>query len=283
MSEKFYSNIDREMERERAERSIDLAFKKAEKVLTEKIQLDDFSDLYGKETIEKDSAEVERLEKIYKSQESKEDREIEAKKLSVIFEAIFNQQAETNEWLGENVTTIIPSRYDDIKNGIDSIAEFKEENSKSHLALAIDVTFGSETEKKLAKIKESIKKGELSQVKYFMTEDFRGELKNIPKVIIGADAKTLREISELWIQKRNKELANHPIQMQILLEIKMQLESFKQYAEGLRQVNLVSVYENSLSIINRIIDGKEGIINTDEIKNDRVFNSIQDYMHKFEL
>lgn len=149
---------------------IDKAHKKASEVLRDAIDIEDFSDIY-KDT-EKDKEYVEAMEKKFEESSMDSPKEFQyMQKMGKILEAIIHEQGELSDWFGENATTITPARYDDIKNGIDSIVEFQEgESSASHLALAIDVVSGQEIQKKFARIKDDINKGHLSEIKYFKSE-----------------------------------------------------------------------------------------------------------------
>ncbi|TSD01475.1 MAG: hypothetical protein Athens071426_665, partial [Parcubacteria group bacterium Athens0714_26] len=176
------------------------------------------------------------------------------------FEEIIHEQVELSDWLGPDVCTIKPSRYDDIKNGVDSIAEFQEsEHTASYLALAIDATFSSEIEKKLSRIKKEIEAGELAKVKYFASDhmNFRGEIAMIPRVIIGAEAKTIKDISELWLEGKNKDLGSHKIQFQIIEEMLIQFDAYKRYAEKVNRPEIVRIYNKVSSLVQNIYNNKK--------------------------
>lgn len=221
------------------------------------IKLEDFSDLYGEENISKDKKEVERLEAIF-SQDSKEAQQ--TNKLATVFEAILCEHSELSEWLGPNVFTIKTSRYDDIKNGVDGVAEFHEDNSSaSHLALAVDITFSSDTSKKFERIKNEINSGKLAKIKYFKSEQMkiRGELANVPRVVIGVEARTVKELADLWTSKDNRALGKHPVQFQILKEIIAELETFKNYANKIGKEKLVKIFNRDLNLVKKIYENKK--------------------------
>jgi hypothetical protein len=124
-------------------------------------------------------------------------------KFGKLFEAIIDNQIEDNDLMGPNASVIIPSRFDDIANGIDSIVEFKQRQTTSHLALAIDVTKSKESlSKKFERIRNSIKTGDLSRARYFRSKSggFRGELSNIPRVVVGAAHPAVEDISSLMLR-----------------------------------------------------------------------------------
>lgn len=257
---------------------------KAEKFLKdEEIKIEEFTDLYGEENVKKDRDFVEKKEAEYAQDLSPEHEH--AKKLSTILEAVIHEQVELNDWFGPSAITIKPSRFDDIKNGVDSIAEFREsEKSASYFALGVDATIssGSGIEKKFERIKKEIKEGKLAKVKYFLSEhmNIRGEFNKIPRVVIGADCNTVKELSELWINKDNKALEKHPIQLLILKEILLQCEIFKNYAKKVNRPEIVAIYEKSQKIVQGIYDKKLETM-TEEISYDHVLNAIEISLKSF--
>ena len=263
--------------------TIDKMHENAKKILKgDIIALANFADLYGECNIKKDEGYVKKMEKKFTETDFPE--QIKFNKLATIFEAILHNQAELSEWLGSNVHTINTSRYDDIKNGIDTIAEFIEKKqSASHLGLAIDATFSADINKKIQRIKNEIKNGQLTRVKYFQSDaiNFRGELSKIPKVIIGVDMNTIQELGELWLKRKNKELGKHPIQFQILDQMLMQLETFENYAKRNNRSEIAEIYKKTHGIVLKIYEKKESSINDSGVR-DSMFKKIKKAMDNFE-
>ncbi len=234
-------------------------FNGAENSLKEyKIDVDLFYDLYGKEKVEEDKSKVGHIKEKFLRENTPS--EIEAKKMAVIFEALFNKHGEQSDWLGGNASIIPTSEYDDIVNGVDAIAEFAEEGKNPyHLGLGIDVTYSSHIKKKFEKIKEKIDNGKLSEIKYFQSinMDFTGKLSQIPRVVIAITKETLKELVDLDEGRKNKELAVHFIQFQVLEEILMQLKLFKGYAEKVGQIKIVEKFEMTERIITEIYENKK--------------------------
>ena len=189
-----------------------------------------------------------------------------------------------SEWLGPDVTTIKCSRFDDIRNGIDSLAEFREtDTAASYLGLAIDVTTAQEFTKKFEKIKQEIERGKLGRVKYFASEhtNIRGEFSNVPKVVVGADRDTVKLLANLCIEKDKKALALHPVQFQILEEIILELGAFEKYARQKGKDDLASVYEKTGKLVQEILNNKRSDIE-DTGQRDSAFFSIQDQLASFD-
>ncbi len=264
-------NPDKNIERFERDFLIENAFEEAKKVLKAGQINPDVFDKYDKEMIKKDREFVARMEEKFKKTATPE--QIMATKLSTILEAIVYEQTELSNWLGEDVFTIKTSRFDDIKNGVDVIAEFverKEEKVKSirgHLGLAFDVTFSNDISDKLKRIKNEIDDGHLATVKYFVSENmgFKGEFADIPRVIMSVDGKTVNDLAELWLEEKKK-LAFHPIQIQILEETFVQLKVFKEYAERTGHKRITKRLNKALIIIQEIYNQKKRGVS--ELKND---------------
>lgn len=239
------------------------------------IDIDEFRDLYGDDIVDRDEEEIKRLETEFERARQESRRVMSAeewlgnekkRELAEIFEAVFYEHAEMSDWLGPNATVTKASRYDDIKNGVDSIVEFAPDEDKSrtsHLALAVDVTTSRSDDviwEKIARIKQEISSGSLTRVKYFKSEnlDIRGELQNVPRTIIMADAwKTAKELGALFVKKENKKLAEHPIQHQIIDELLLQFRAFGDYAKKEGQEDIYRKYKRLADIVLAIKKEKE--------------------------
>lgn len=246
-------------------REIELAYQQALKVLSSPIQLRDFPNYRD---WEKDQAHVEYLKKQFEvANRNMTAAEREAQHLGKIFEAILFEQIEQSNWLGENATTIQPADYDDFVNGVDCIVEIEEsETATSHLALAMDVTVSGRFGDKFKDIKGSIDAGELTKIKYFATDagNFKGEKSLVPHVVVAVDRPTLFSMIKAWTKKDRKALAEHPAQVKILEEIRLQLKAYGEYAASVGQQKLADVYGHSLAIAEKIIAEKN--ITADQLR-----------------
>ncbi len=236
------------------EADFEKAFEKAEKELREDaIKMTDFENFYGREELERDLAYVDRRETSFKERSLPEDER--SQKHSLIFEAIFHTQAELSDWLGPDAMTFKASRYDDIVNGVDEIIEFNPpKEDPSHLALAIDVTYSNTVTEKLERIKREIEEGRLTGLKYFNPKE--GGLDKTPRVVVGVDFQTLQELTDLWMERDNDALYCHPVQLLILDQIQLQLETFRKFALENGQENLAEAYKETLNKIKSITKTK---------------------------
>jgi hypothetical protein len=229
------------------------ALEKAEKVVSQyQIDPNSFGDLYDKEQIRKDNELVEEKKKKWTNQSFEIHDDIN-KKLATIFEAIIFSEGESSEWLGSNVVLIKTSDYDDFVNGVDAVAEYDNEEGVSRVAMAIDVTFNHDVQKKISKIKSNIEEGNLTKVKYFESEleDIRGEIKNIPHIILGADVDTVRELTNEWAEDNVDVLGKHGVQFQFLDEAILQCKYFAQYARAKGQERIALKYDSLLATLEK--------------------------------
>ena len=219
-----------------------------------------FRDIFGDKVVDRDLELIkEWVIKFLEESESWSEKEKRIHKLATIFEAIFYQQAESNEWLGPSVFTSVASRYDDIKNGVDCIAEFpKSETSASYLALAVDVTMSKDIEEKFRRIREEIEHGTLTNVKYFISEHTheKKSLVRIPRVIICAEGDTIKKLSDLQREGKNQELASHPVQCQFLAQVLAQLYRFEQHAVKVNQSEAANIYKEMFELMREIYNKK---------------------------
>ena len=243
--------------------------------------MEDFADLYGQAGIDRDKKILAEKEARFEKRPSD--------KFGRLFEAIVIKQIEDNDLMGPKASVIIPSHFDDVVHGVDGIVEFRENQATSHLALAVDVTKSKlSLSKKFQMMRGAIDKESLATVHYFQSTAarFRGEITHVPHVVIGGDRETVDQISTLMLRamrmkktiaehrrtgekgsiaenmpkefaKLRREIANHPLQGIILLEIKSQLEGFRDYALKRGKQIAADSFSRVLPIIDAIIAEKE--------------------------
>lgn len=253
--EKIGKTIDASIQEDK---NIDTSYTKAEEILKkERISERAFEELYGKDQVDTDLKYMAEHKMIFNDTLAKSPEARRAKKFASVLEGIFIERVNNGEWFGPGVSIIIPSQYDEIKNGVDSIAKFQKTGEpSSYLALAIDVTFSKKAYNKILKIQEEIRDKKVPEIKYFKTEKYQGKLLNVPKVIIGTDIETVRELSILWNSDNNEEIKNHSVQKEILSEIMMQLEKFEGECIKYGRNDLANSYNHARNVIQRIIREK---------------------------
>lgn len=271
------------------------------------IQLEEFTGLYANEVIGADKAYVEERVRRFREENSPGDKAHHMR--GELFEAIVNSQVAESDWMGASADIIVPSRYDDIANGVDGIVEFEREGGgSSHLALAVDVT---DSEKKMAekfeKVRRSIQEGSLSEVKYFKSKNFRGELSGVPRVVVGAGRETVGNIAELLLRFRRlrttvtagrrsaeeptameqraaqdlvrvrQEVATHPLQGMLLTEVKTQLGSFQKFALKAGKDAMAARYAEVLTLIEAVLaeKGDEAVVRG-EVAEDQIYRMVLD-------
>lgn len=237
-----------------------------------------FMPLYGNENVLHDLSSVESLKKRF---------DIDSfQKASEVFEAIVFEQVELSDWLGANAQTIRPSEFDDIVNGVDLIVEFSEDSSTNHLALGVDITFGTTTiGKKFERIKKEIDIDNLAEVKYFESHGFKGSLRQLPRVVIGVERDTVIALAGLWSRQEKAKLGSHFVKDILIQEIEKQLRTFLVYAQNSGAVSAVKSYTKALGTI-KDIQEKSPLNTTDKdrqeaVAKDRVFQEIKKQLVAF--
>ncbi len=249
----------------------------------DEIKPKNFIDLYGQEGVGADLKETKELKERFEERRTPEEKK--SKRVSEVLEAIIYLHTELSNWLGPNAETIRTSEYDDIKNGVDLIAEFNTEDSTRHLALGVDVTFSTfYLETKINRIKNEIEADELAQVKYFESHGFKGSLRQLPRVVIGVEADKVIELAGLWMRNKNAELGRHPAKNIILVEIVEQLKIFRDYAEKLGKTNALKSYDQTIRTLQPLLDTVKKMSQKDRelVSEDRVYDSIKfQISHRF--
>ncbi len=232
---------------------------------------------YPDAVIRADTEEVRRREKNFKYDTQSD--------FADILEAIAFEHGELSEWFGSSSKVIKTSRYDDYFNKVDLVVETKVTNQEySDLALGMDVTSSSDLRKKFEGIRAKIDQGRLGQVKYFLSDRpnkiFAGSLQNIPEVVVGLEVDRVKELALLWMNKKNKQLGEHPVQRLILREIALQLRAFANYARSTGKEGLAVILETQLHIIEEIMRAKREA-DIGAIEHDNIFEEIKRNMSSF--
>lgn len=225
-------------------------------------KITNFRGIYPDREIEKDIAELKAIRKKfkYKTQESE------------ILEAVLAQQIDQADWFGEECSVVQASEYDDTVHHTDLIVEF---HTEEEIRLAVDVTTSEDHDnlkRKTGYILQDITKGTLTTLKYFYSEDTetKGEITQLPRVIIGVDREGVKELCG-WVEKTikkekgsNRSLANHYIQLQFLHQAEQQLIFFINYAKNKKGYDdahpTVANQQKVLNIIQNILENKKSSI-----------------------
>ncbi len=226
----------------------------------------DFSDIYQKDEIKKDTARVAQKETGYqenleeerkKSPTDAEERET-TKKLSEAMEILVVDFGELYDWFGEEAYTSRTTKFDDYFNGVDLILQFGSEDNP--IALSLDVTSAKNTDvinKKidLCRRKAFSRNSNDRRVKYFESpiDQSHGSLDNVIPLVVGFESSTAMnlvekaaDIEDLKTKERKNELdrrkldalktqiSTHPAQMLMLSQITAQLNFYVQEAKNHR-------------------------------------------------
>lgn len=202
---------------------------------------------------------------------SKEYREI-GEYLEALF---YNKIGGEHGWI-PNSLVWKTSEYDDYINGVDFIIE----TQNREFSLATDITFShtKSLEKKLNRIQQRIRDGELPEITFYDSTHTEGQML-IPHVIFAVEKDQIAGTLRMWADGDDTVLDNHPIKAKILLEVEAQLEAFAMYAKKLEKRDISSAYNDMLSQIQKLIISEEQTIQKykHKIENDRSYQLITNY------
>lgn len=265
-----------------------------------RIDIDTFRDIYSKEQIERDEQRCEYLKRSYAEKNKVLGKEaVFAATRSDALETIVVNQAEMNNWFGENSFLIRTSEYDDYNNHVDAVLEFAIEGKESQrLALAIDSTSASSRNNDVInrKIERNIEdvKYDRTTVKYFesQVDNFRGRLRTVLPVVVGLDERNSDDlislsatIIKLEAQKISgnarlaqikKEMEKHPAQLLFLEEIKQQLEMYHGLEIYKNNNQLLSILETIKEVMGEKAELTGGTQYRNMERGDRTYNQIID-------
>lgn len=251
-------NSDREIDHEKAGELLkpwmSEAYEKAKELFERNaINPEDFKGLleYARDNIDEDIEEIEALKNKFETDD--------AKMVADILEGLILEKSDN--LFGPDIEMVKTSDYDDIKNGTDLVLESKDEQ---HLAIAVDVTFGGgSVKKKLSRIKEEIDADKLRDIKYYETEigelgaKKRRKLHGIPRVVIGVETNTVKDLSAAWVRGDDKFIGESEAQYALLEEMRLQLKTFAEYAEQVEQQEIAKKYYHALEIVKKIQETKK--------------------------
>lgn len=211
-------------------------------------------EFYTEESIETIEEKVNIYKKLFKEELDKYDDQTKerfemSKKLADCLEGII---LNTKSWFGPTSEVYPTTEWDDYVNGVDLVVERMKGGIMDHHGFALDVTYGGYNTilKKVNRILGRLKKGNLGKVDFFKSNDgrFKGELREIPLVVIGADGNSMRGLVNLFAEKEDQKIEDHPVQFQIIEQVLMQCNFFIKIAETIEDEfvsnRITKAYEN---------------------------------------
>lgn len=216
------------------------ARERAQKLKTEKMKGRDLDDFVGgpvtQEVINSYKEKVVALDGIFAKQNEEKTPEERmmaehAKEMADCLEGVF---LNTPSWFGLGSKLFPTTKWDDYKNGVDMVAERREGELVNHHGFALDITYGG-TEtiiKKMSKIANNIVKGKLGHVDFFKSADgrYKGQLGEVPLVVIGADANTMKGMVNHFANSEDNALVLHPFQFQMIEQVILQCDFYIEVA-----------------------------------------------------
>ncbi len=210
-------------------------------------------DLYTQEAVERLEEKVVAAEEAFDNaaaqlpEDVKQKYEI-SKKLADCLEGII---LNVKTWFGPTSNIYPTTRHDDFFNGVDLVAERMEGDIANHHGFALDVTYAGYGTilKKIKRIADKIKIGELGKVDFFKSNDgrFKGQLSEIPLVVIGADSITMKDLVNMFAEGEDQKIEDHQVQFQIVDQVLMQCEFFidlaKEIKDGKISARIITAYQ----------------------------------------
>lgn len=222
------------------------ALERAKKILEEKMKGRDLDSFVGgpvsQEVIDSYKAKVAELDGIFAERNEKKEPEARmksehAKEMADCLEGIF---LNTPSWFGIGSKLFPTTKWDDYKNGVDMVAERREGGLVNHHGFALDITYGGPTAiiKKMGRIADNIIKGELGHVDFFKSADgrYKGQLGEVPLVVIGADANTMKGMVNHFANMEDNSLVLHPFQFQMIEQVMLQCDFYIEVASRCENV-----------------------------------------------
>lgn len=260
----IFRKIDRQREhREELSPSMERAYRQALMTLrhpTYAIRESDFESVYGPAAVRADKSRALHERSLHDQRDMADPKKLLSYKMAQVFEAVVLDESAKAGWLGENATTLKTSDYDDFVNKIDMIAEWHRPGEGTQVAaIGVDATFGTTgLTKKFKEMREGIETGKLASLRYFKDTrgDYTGTRNNISRTIVGVSQPVVEELANHWINGRSEELANHPAQRVIAIQMRAQLEAGLKLAERVGQAAAASSMRNLLAVIAPIEQSK---------------------------
>lgn len=156
------------------------------------------------------------------------------------------------------------STFDDLKNGVDFVAEYQNpDDPKTYIALAMDASFSMSQaliDKKIDRSLKDIGSRKLSTVKYFQYEEGSPEAKlGMPRVVVGTDEDRARSLLQRWYTKETTDIPvsfeDDPVWTLMALQINEQLKMFTAEASAHGQKELMAIcgkYQRALEVSLRL-------------------------------
>lgn len=264
---------------------LELAHQKAEQIFRHEIDMKSFAapvGNYDSKMVARDMEIVAALKGRFASQEVENPAIADVKRISDVFEAMLADQIKHNNWFGGNTELIASSEYDDYVSHIDGVLHFKIPGSSDYIALGADVTFSrASVEEKITHIKRSIVDGKLARVKYFELPDgsFKGELKEVPYIILGADANSVLQMAEQWTDETGgKYLGKHWMQAQLIDMAIMQCDEFSKFATLRGNTSATEKYGYMKEKLTRIQSMRQKIVGQLPEDRDSMFRTMREVL-----
>jgi hypothetical protein len=190
---------------------------------------EEFTDVYSRDEISQDLQTLKKRRQTFSGTKS----EIGNIGQFVVAEGIFN-----NGWMPAVDRVIPASRYDDVFRGTDFVFRFLGEGEENYY-LAVDVkTIGSREVilSEVRQIKESLKKGQSVNLKYFDDGYVKGKI-SAPKIVLGFNPGYASVVQKILLKTKEERQPSEKIDNEVIknimnLEILAQLMDMESFFEA---------------------------------------------------
>jgi len=275
----------------------DRAAKRADEVYERKMigrRMKDFvgDEPYNQDAIDRIEAQVVGAEEFFKKELDSlpEDVKQKVERAKVLADTLEGIILNVKTWFGPTSSIYPTTRYDDYFNGVDLVAERAQGGAVNHNGFALDITYAGYNAilKKIHRITERLKKGEMGKVAFFKSQDgrYKGQLNQIPLVVIGVDGNTMRGLVNMFAEGEDEQIENHQVQFQITEQVLMQCDFFIKLAKTLKDKDvskmIIDAYTNLSREFTLIDNLKFRLGNKDHQERDGFHDNLKTVISKLE-
>jgi hypothetical protein len=166
-------------------------------------------------------------------------------------------------WFGPTSNIYPTTRHDDFFNGVDLVAERMNGDVANHHGFALDITYANYNTvlKKVTRIADNLKKGKMGRVDFFKSNDgkFKGQLSEIPLVVIGADGNTMRGLVNMFAEGEDEKIEDHQVQFQIIDQVILQCDFFIKISEDIEDKEVSNRVKDSYQTLKKDFELIKGL------------------------
>lgn len=212
----------------------------------DKLDMDSFRDIYGKNEIDKDKRKVASLEANF-------DRTI--KGLSELMERTLVKEINEADWFGGGSRAVNTADHDDYLNHSDLVVEWPEEDgSTTKLALDTSVTNKEDVmSRKAEKIMDELSQKKGTTIKYFQSRftQEKGRINNVPSAVLALDRESLDNLSQFLVSSEQEDIEKSTLSTDMMACVYDQMEAQIKILEE-KKATGSEIYKNLKKVSDKI-------------------------------